>query len=304
MDSGQILYDFMHVKALPEAALRAATDQRAEMTPLFLREIENYLAAPKPDPGLELWNPLLFIFFLLGQWRETSAYKPLARLLRSPPDDIEALFGDGIVESGQRVMAAVFDGDPQPLYDIILDQGADEYVRSRMCEALGMLVLDGRVPHGEARRFLQDAFTRILPRRDNFTWNGWQSAIAMLADVSLKPLVKQAFDEGVVDKMWMGFEHFEKDLDFCIRNPGQPPGRGSKEFTLFDDAIEELSHWHCFSEKFLQEQQQEREARKDWKPGQGLDFLHDPFINPYRDAGRNDPCPCGSGMKFKKCCLI
>ena len=20
-------------------------------------------------------------------------------------------------------------------------------------------------------------------------------------------------------------------------------------------------------------------------------------------AGRNDPCPCGSGLKFKKCCL-
>jgi uncharacterized protein len=24
---------------------------------------------------------------------------------------------------------------------------------------------------------------------------------------------------------------------------------------------------------------------------------------PYRSVGRNDPCPCGSGKKFKKCCL-
>ena len=23
--------------------------------------------------------------------------------------------------------------------------------------------------------------------------------------------------------------------------------------------------------------------------------------NPYKDVGRNDPCPCGSGKKFKKC---
>ncbi|MCP4138456.1 MAG: hypothetical protein GY754_46290 [bacterium] len=22
-----------------------------------------------------------------------------------------------------------------------------------------------------------------------------------------------------------------------------------------------------------------------------------------KDPGRNDPCPCGSGLKFKKCCL-
>jgi hypothetical protein len=36
-----------------------------------------------------------------------------------------------------RVMAAVFDGDPQPIYDIILDPAADEFVRSRMCENPG-----------------------------------------------------------------------------------------------------------------------------------------------------------------------
>lgn len=28
-----------------------------------------------------------------------------------------------------------------------------------------------------------------------------------------------------------------------------------------------------------------------------------PFQNPFRDVGRNDPCPCGSGKKFKHCCL-
>jgi hypothetical protein len=28
-----------------------------------------------------------------------------------------------------------------------------------------------------------------------------------------------------------------------------------------------------------------------------------PEHNPHKDVGRNDPCPCGSGKKFKKCCL-
>jgi uncharacterized protein YecA (UPF0149 family) len=27
----------------------------------------------------------------------------------------------------------------------------------------------------------------------------------------------------------------------------------------------------------------------------------EPARNPLRDVGRNDPCPCGSGQKFKKC---
>jgi hypothetical protein len=27
-----------------------------------------------------------------------------------------------------------------------------------------------------------------------------------------------------------------------------------------------------------------------------------PVSNPYCHVGRNDPCPCGSGKKFKRCC--
>lgn len=29
----------------------------------------------------------------------------------------------------------------------------------------------------------------------------------------------------------------------------------------------------------------------------------EPVENPYKNVGRNDPCPCGSGKKFKKCCI-
>jgi len=28
-----------------------------------------------------------------------------------------------------------------------------------------------------------------------------------------------------------------------------------------------------------------------------------PARNPRRHCGRNDPCPCGSGRKYKRCCL-
>lgn len=28
------------------------------------------------------------------------------------------------------------------------------------------------------------------------------------------------------------------------------------------------------------------------------------FVKAHRNIGRNDPCPCGSGTKFKKCCLL
>jgi uncharacterized protein len=31
-------------------------------------------------------------------------------------------------------------------------------------------------------------------------------------------------------------------------------------------------------------------------------FSADPYIRPEPKIGRNDPCPCGSGKKLKKCC--
>jgi hypothetical protein len=33
-------------------------------------------------------------------------------------------------------------------------------------------------------------------------------------------------------------------------------------------------------------------------------FTQSSFKDPSPDVGRNDPCPCGSGKKYKKCCLM
>ncbi len=32
-------------------------------------------------------------------------------------------------------------------------------------------------------------------------------------------------------------------------------------------------------------------------------FRGETFVKNYSDLSRNDPCPCGSGKKFKKCCM-
>jgi hypothetical protein len=74
------------------------------MVPLFVQEIETFLAL---DPEARTKpTPLFFIFHLLGEWREKSAYRPLARLLRLPRRDVDAIFGDGITSTSHRVMAS------------------------------------------------------------------------------------------------------------------------------------------------------------------------------------------------------
>jgi Protein of unknown function (DUF1186)/SEC-C motif len=295
MDARKILHQLTYAEGLPTEALKAASDQRVEMLPVFLDEIETYLAlapAARAKP-----TPLFFIFHLLGEWRERAAYRPLTRLLRLPRPDVDRIFGDGITTTSHRVMAAVFDGDPEPLFDIILAPIAEEFIRAGMCEALAMVTVRGGLDRTAASRFFRDAFMELQPQRQNYVWVGWQSAIAMLGMSDLKTLVKKAFDRGFIDGHVLGFDHFEEDLRRGIEHPGEPRLPDDRDSTLFGDTVEELSGWYCFSEQYSEDQERyRRQAEANRARSQRLE-------NPFKSVGRNDPCPCGSGKKFKKCCL-
>ena len=172
MDAEAILHELTYATDLPGETLQAASAQRAELLPKLLEVIADYLGQ-EPAARASL-TPLFFIFHLLGEWRERTACRPLARLLRCPADEIDAIFGDGITLTSHRVMAALFDGDPQPLYDIILDPNAEEFVRSRTCEALAMVTLRGELDRDLVGRFLRDAFTELRPQAPCYVWYGWQ----------------------------------------------------------------------------------------------------------------------------------
>jgi len=170
MDTTAIIHKLTQAEGLPREALKAASAQRAEMVPVFLKEIEDHLVL-KPAARLKP-TPLFFIFHLLGEWREKAAYRPLARFLRCPREEVDTILGDAITTTSHRVIASVFDGDPQPLYDIILDPNAEQFIRSRMCEALAMVTLRGDLDRTLAGRFLRDAFIEMQPQTQCYVWVG------------------------------------------------------------------------------------------------------------------------------------
>jgi hypothetical protein len=275
-------------EGLPVEAIADADANRADMVPLFLRAIEQ----PAPSPSVE--NALFFAFHLLGQWREQSAYRPLAALLRRPTEDIDRILGDARIQTSHRVMAAVFDGDPGPLYEIILDPQADEAIRERMFDALAILTLHGQVPREETARFLKSCHADLQPQGECAAWAGWQAAISRLGLREFRPLVRQAFNRGFLVS-WLEFDDFERDLQHSIDDPND--WQENDDYQPFGDTIEELAGW----DQFLSE----LESGSDdvWEREPEFELPSIPVTNPYRGVGRNDPCPCGSGKKFKKCCL-
>ncbi|MCT8999387.1 UPF0149 family protein [Chelativorans intermedius] len=57
---------------------------------------------------------------------------------------------------------------------------------------------------------------------------------------------------------------------------------------LVDNAPELIAHWV--------------ETLNAWRLGQHRDDRPDDPLSSFTKVGRNDPCPCGSGKKYKQCC--
>jgi hypothetical protein len=194
------------------------------------------------------------------------------------------------------VTASVFDGNAELMHDVILNEQADEFIRNGLLETLALVTRDGRVDRKSTVDFLLRCDSDLKPRRDNYVWVGWQSAISYLALTDLAELVQRAFATGKIDPSIMSARDFESDLAATRRDPAGA-GRGHNEIGYFGDVIVEMSDWHGFSEAAQQSHR---------KSIDGASVDHTPIVvRTVKKHGRprgNDPCPCGSGRKFKKCC--
>lgn len=85
-------------------------------------------------------------------------------------------------------------------------------------------------------------------------------------------------------------------LEIHSSGPGETDEQGAVSFT---------AHYRIKDMDMPQELREEAFfARSDgrWYYVEGKVDGHIPYVREERRAGRNDPCPCGSGRKFKKCC--
>ncbi|WP_367180467.1 SEC-C metal-binding domain-containing protein [uncultured Muriicola sp.] len=55
-------------------------------------------------------------------------------------------------------------------------------------------------------------------------------------------------------------------------------------------------HYNLFKDEI------EKEEKKIQKQGKNTDSNYNVFSS-HPKVGRNDPCPCGSRLRFKKCCM-
>jgi hypothetical protein len=280
--------------ALPRDALRQARENWPEVGSRLLSMLEDVAnGAELTDRGGDI---LFFGIYLMAERRETRAFRPLC-ILAANAERIEAILGDGITEDLDAILVRTFDGDLVPLRALIENADADEYVRCAALEALSVLTVTGRLDRDDTERYLRDLHATLQPQGESFVWVGWQQAVALLGYDELVPLVEDAFARGGIGEDIMSVEDFRQD--FHAAKTAAEPLKAFRSTTsdpdILDDIEARLSSWYYFRPK----EEQAKPRLPSSLPWQVSTTVH----NPYRNVGRNDPCPCGSGKKFKKCCL-
>lgn len=239
--------------------------------------------------------------YILGGARDAESCPFLLRLLRRPEGELELLLGDAVTQDLASIVAGIFDGDVDALFGVIGDRSIDQFVREALLEAAAFLTWKGSIAHDRMRELLERFDDGRLAEDDDEAWVGWLQAIALLGLRDMAPRVYRAYDEGRAPDWVIGRKDFEEILSDAEAKPDDDAR--FKEFRVgyIEDVVEALE-WSDRPEpedkdgSFDEGEFDRSDLHSPWMP-------MEPVRNPWRNVGRNDPCPCGSGKKAKKCCL-
>ena len=238
---------------------------------------------------------------ILGGRRLTAAYRPFIALLREAGRDrLDRLLGEAITISLSRILAGLFDSDSEPLQSLITDQSADEFVRDAAMGTFALLTFEGHIDRAHAEEFLTRFEQEDHSPQGSMVWHGWMTAIGVLGLENLSPRVFAAFRDGRIPDWVANKRDYHEILAAALSEPNDPDRLEREHLGYINDVLETLERFR-YSEKEDPDNEEPEEDLEDISP---RDWFADivPYRNPLRDVGRNDPCPCGSGKKFKKCC--
>lgn len=288
---------------LPDLAIRACVLRYEEASPILHALLARAIAGEdlSDDDALLLFRGL----YVVAERRDREACRPLLSLLGRPDEELEWLLGDGLTQSMARIVASVFDGDADGLFAAIEDQERDEYARSSAFGAATFLTFDGRIERARMTQFLEHFHQQRLFDDLDFTWIDWAETIAMLGLTALAPLVEKEWSKNDILQDMVELKEFKEELAKAVDTPNDPEPLKIYGLGYIDDAVAALDWTRGSSEQDEDEGDAlwEPDEDEDGRPWESSEDIPQPFHNPLRHVGRNDPCPCGSGKKAKRCCL-
>ena len=156
---------------------------------------------------------------------------------------------------------------------------------------MALLAAWGEVPRETVEEHFLWLAREGLEREYSHVWDNLASSAVDIEAVQVFPELRRAYDEGLIERGFIT----PSTLDEVEAGPrGKWIERHRSSYPPISDVAEATSWWQCFSES----------DRKSTAHQLG-DLAYEHANLQSRQSvktGRNDPCPCGSGKKYKKCC--
>jgi hypothetical protein len=243
--------------------------------------------------------------------QDVRAFAPLLRLLRRPEAERQPLLA-GLDFTLPRVVIATFDGDCESLFAAIEDPRIGDLNRAALLAAATYIAWEGRIERSRMVDFLRGFATPAGSEATPHLWGTWAMAIAHLGLRDLEQAGRAAFaDDRVGDTIDEAY--FGQVLAEAERMPDDTGRFVIDDLGYIDNALETLQRYYELDEDDMDDLDGldgMDDMFGDLAPveplggGRPVPFMPQaPVINPLRHVGRNDPCPCGSGKKAKRCCL-
>jgi hypothetical protein len=232
------------------------------------------------------YNMHTYAMCLLAEFREKQAFPFLLSLLRLTKEESDYIYGDSLGEYLARLLLSTFDHEKiQLLFDIIENTELYLEARTTCVMAYGLLINEGIIASSEGVAYLRNLIYDKLPHDDSsevFTYIVGCAIDCRLLEMI--PDVRFLYENHLVDESYHG--NFDYAISFMYVKEDPNP-------SYIDDTVSEMSWWACFNEP-----ENYPKSAKDRESNNNNEMAP---VTP--KIGRNDPCPCGSGKKYKKCCL-
>ena len=270
--------------SFPYNAVQEAIKRKDETIPELLKILEN--ANKNIDSILDEPNYMAHIYsmFLLAQFREKRAYPLIIDLFSHPGKDSDQIAGDFVTEDLPRVLASVCQDDTTLITHLIENREVDEWVRVGCLHALLTLVVSGKKSREETMDYYKTLFRGKLEREPIYAWGSLVACCCHLFPEEVYEDIKRAYEDKLVDSSFIDLEDLNRYLGKSWNELNEDL-RNDVHHSLIDDTISDMEWWACF--------QSENKRKIKPKPIKS---------KRKKKIGRNEPCPCGSGKKYKKCC--
>ena len=277
--------------SFPALAVKAAIEQQEPITPVLLAALKNAAEAPQAIIDMPEYMLPTFALYLLAQFQEQAAYPLVIDLFSTSDEALVDTFGDFVTEDLGRVLASVCGDNIEPIKAIIESPAIEQFIRSACLNALVVLYIEGRL----ARECIVEYFLALYRGKLETEYSAvWDSLICESCNIypeEFMPEIKQAFDRNLIDPMSIRLEVVARELNQDKNLVLSDTAQTCKG--LITDTHAELENWPCFKASddswasFMNAFKTDKETTSSKK----------------KKIGRNEPCPCESGKKYKRCCL-